>query len=143
MRAFFGLVGLASLTACGVPSNPEKGPVVLLCEGEEISRGANGDVNREHRRTSYKLDGVAHTLAIWNDQTQSFATGSAGLTVAATEVRYIRENPILAGMTSTNRITFDRVTGRVADEFVMENGGTVVFTAPCKPVKDPKSETKF
>ncbi len=137
------LAGALLLSGCGIPTNPEKGPVVLLCEGEEVIHSANGEIERNKRREFYRIDGVAHEIATWNDDSENFGIGLPGLVVTATQARYMRNNPVVANITGTTMITFDRVSGTVTDANVMSNGSNLTFRAPCRPVKDPTSEKKF
>jgi hypothetical protein len=134
---------LLILSSCGVPDDPEKGPVVLLCDGEEIANGANGDQERERKRQFYRINGVEGTIQTWDDAAQQFSIGSPGLIISPTEARYRREMLGVGGIASTKTITFDRVAGRVVDESLMSNGGSLRFLASCKPVKDPASAAKF
>jgi len=143
LRMIFAIGALLGLSGCGVADDPEKGPVVLLCDGEEIAKGANGDQEQERKRQFYRINGAEGTIQTWDDSAQQFNIGSRGLTVSATEARYKREMPAIAGIASTKTITFDRVSGRVVDESVMSNGGSLRFLAACKPVKDPASAAKF
>ena len=130
------------LTGCGVETNPEKGPVILQCIGESVNRAGNGEVERERATEFYRIDGVEQTIATWDKDNQRFGVGSQGLTVTPSEVKYSRVNPPLAGIISTKTVTFDRVSGRVKDEFVMSNGSTISFSAGCKPVSDPTAVDK-
>lgn len=143
MRQFFILLGLISLIGCGVPSNPEKEAVILLCEGIEIVRAANGENTRDHKREFYRVDGIKHTLQTWSDEKQSFGPESPGLKISPTEMRFSQDGVILLGQVSIKEIAFDRISGRVTDELTMSNGGAIKFTAPCKPVRNPNSAKKF
>lgn len=143
MRVYVGITCLLLLAGCSVPSNPERGPVILLCQGQEVLRAANGEVERAHLRRFYRLDGKRQTVGKWDDKTQSFSD-LRGLTVSPTQLVHSYDGHLTVGGISTvTTITFDRVTGRVTDEFAMSNGGTITFDASCKPVKSPTSETKF
>jgi hypothetical protein len=137
------LLGLLLSAGCEAPSDLEEGPVILLCKGERVVSAANGRVEREARREFYRVDGAERTLATWDDNSQSFGLPDTGLTISATEASYTRNNPPLGGLTSAKSVTFDRVAGRVKDEFILSNGGVITFEAPCEPVKDPTSGQKF
>ena len=141
------LIGLSAtllLAGCGVATNPEEGPIILQCVGEDVNRAGNGEVERERKTVFYRIDGVERTIAKWNEDNQNFEVGSQGLTVTPNELKYFRANPPLAGISSTKTITFDRLSGRVTDEFAMSNNSTITFKALCKPVSDPiNAKRKF
>jgi hypothetical protein len=131
------------LCGCGVSSDPEKGPVILLCEGQKSLAAANGEHEKERKREFYRIDGVEHTLQQWDDENQTFGVAIPGLTISGTEMRYSRQDPVISDISSMRVVTFDRVTGRVTDEFLMSNGGAITFEASCKPIKSVADEKKF
>ena len=144
MNSRCGIVaGLALLTSCGVPSDPERGPVILSCSGSTTAKGANGDQEKERKREVYRIDGTKGTIERWDDKAQGFGSAKSGLTISPSEARFSEDMPTLAGITSTKTVTFDRVAGTVVDENLFSNGGSVSFEGSCKPVKAATSERKF
>jgi hypothetical protein len=131
------------LLSCGVPSDPERGPVILSCSGTSTAKGSNGDQERDRKREVYRIDGTKGTIEQWDDRSQSFGFARTGLTLSPTEARFSQEMPALANITSTRTVAFDRVSGTVVDENLFSNGGSIAFEATCKPVKDATSERKF
>ena len=143
MRGVCIFAGIFTLSACGVPSDAGDGPVVLLCKGEEVNSSVDGSVIREPKWEFYRIDAKEKTIQTWSAAAESFEVTLDGLSVSETEMRYERENPMLGEISSRNTIVFDRVLGRVTEKFTTSDGGSISFTAPCKPVRDPKSEKKF
>lgn len=145
MRYSIMLVAIL-LSGCGIPDDPEKGPVVLSCEGQEIARAGNGETERAHKLKFYRIDGAAHEISLWDEKTGRFGVSFDGLGVTATEARYSSTSQH-EELGSTTTIVFDRASGRVSDEVTFTYGGnpngTITFEARCKPVKDPASERKF
>lgn len=132
-----------ALSACGVATDPEKGPVILQCQGERVINAANGERETERRSEVYRIDGKQHTFAKYDRERGGFGPDYAGLTLSDTEARYASTGPIVAGIGSTSTTVFDRVSGRVTDETVMSNGGSLTFTGECKPVDSPASDRKL
>lgn len=137
------LAGVLLLPSCGVPTDPERGPVTLSCSGTSTAKGANGDQERDRKREIYRIDGIKGTIEQWDDRSQGFGFARAGLTLSPTEARFSQDMPALAGITSTRTVTFDRLSGTVVDENLFSNGGSVAFEATCKPVKNATSERRF
>lgn len=143
MRAVSIFAGILTLSACGVPSDPDDGPVVLLCKGEEVNSSVDGSVIREPKWEFYRIDATEKTIQTWDAAAESFNVTLDGLSVSAAELRYEREDPMLGETSSRKTIVFDRILGRVTEKFTTSDGGSITFSAPCKPVSDPISEKKF
>lgn len=142
-KRFLIVGGLLALSGCGVPSDPEKGPVVLLCDGEQANSAASGEVERQKLTQFYKIDGVERTLETWDEKDQSWSGSLARITITPNEITRRDEPKVDAVVITQKTITFDRAAGRVHDEFAMSNGGAITFDGACKPVKSPTSERKF
>jgi hypothetical protein len=131
------------LSSCGVPTDPERSPVILACSGTSTAKGANGDQEKERKREVYRIDGTKGVIEQWDDKSQAFGSARTGLTLSPTEARFSQDMPALAGITSARTVTFDRVSGTVVDENLFSNGGSVTFEATCKPVNDATTDRKF
>lgn len=137
------VAGALTLCGCGIPNDPEKGPVILLCEGQKSLVAANGEHEEERKRKFYRIDGLEHTLQQWDDEKQDFGVAISGLTISGTEMGYSRQDPIISEISSTRLVAFDRVIGKLTDKFLMSNGGSITLEANCKPVKSVAKEQKL
>ena len=72
MRAVSIFAGILTLSACGVPSDPDHRPVVLLCKGEEVNSSVDGSVIREPKWEFYRIDAAEKTIQTWNADAESF-----------------------------------------------------------------------
>lgn len=143
MKCYFVISSLFLLAACGVPSDPEKGPVILLCEGNHYLKSGDGTVERQKLTQFYKVDGVEGSLETWDDEKQQWMGSPSRITITPNQITRHDEPMELAGIASSKSITIDRVAARVHDQFSMSNGGITTFDGTCKPVKSPTSEKKF
>ena len=81
MKCYFVIGSLFLLSACGVPSDPEKGPVILLCEGNHYLKSGDGTVERQKLTQFYKVDGVEGSLETWDDEKQQWMGSPSRITI--------------------------------------------------------------
>ena len=134
---------LAVLSSCGVPSDPERGPVVLLCEGTNHLESPDGSVEREALTRFYRVDGPRGSLETWDPDGQSWSGSPTAITITVRRISRRDSPKVIAGITSSKSITFDRASGTVNDEFVTSNGGMISFDGSCHAVEGPVQERKF
>jgi hypothetical protein len=132
------ILGFLLLSACGVPSDPEAGPVVLRCDGELQTSGP-GDVP-EKKRIYYRVDGTEGTAKRWNDEQQIWMGNLGRLSITPATIHHSISGEI-GDRTTVRTIDFDRRTGDVTEEFASDYG-TVTFQGTCAPVLDPQSDEK-
>lgn len=134
------ILGLALLSACGVPSNLEDGPVVLRCDGEVRTTGS-GDVPAK-KRNYYRIDGTQGTIERWNDEREIWMGNLGRLSMKPAIIHHSSTGQI-GDVSTITTIDFDRRSGDVIEEFA-DAYGMVIFRGNCEPVQDPQSDkTKF
>lgn len=132
------ILGLLLLSACGIPSDPEAGPVVLRCDGTVRTTGP-GDIP-EKKRNYYRIDGTEGTAKRWNDERQIWMGNLGRLSITPATIHHSISGDIGDSATITT-IDFDRHTGDVIEEFA-NTYGMVTFRGNCVPVQDPQSDEK-
>ena len=143
MKKFFGVIGLLTLSGCGVSNNMDKGPVVLQCDGEEVDTPYNRSSDREYKRVIYRVDGKNHTLEKWNDEGDRYDILTANGFFVDQAVAVYNENKINGNGYDLIKISFDRLSGHIQDEIIKTSNETIKFIAQCKPINGPPFETKF